>query len=198
MQESGFTAINFFALFSGEFKEVWVCHAATGHNSFINRSWTTDDLSLIRSLEDLVILPIPHWNSLSFVGMGSKNQYLIWKDSIDGFFTALRSNGELVTWSSFTGKLLWEEPQDGHLSAQSLENYRVYRSDKYDTTYLGKYYNYNDTSKADGSYSISLLASKFPVDKYETGKLLRNYPNRDPKREFENDQDRQIAEELIR
>ena len=32
-QESGFTAINFHALFSGEFKEVWVCHAATGHNS---------------------------------------------------------------------------------------------------------------------------------------------------------------------
>ena len=37
-QESGFTAINFHALFFGHFKEIWVCHAATGHNSNVNRS----------------------------------------------------------------------------------------------------------------------------------------------------------------
>ena len=109
-QESGLTAINFHALFRGDFKEVWVCHSATGHNNEVNRSWTTDDMSIMSSLEEVFIMPIPHWNSMSFVGMGSKNQYLIWKESIDGFFTALRNNGELITWSSVTGKLLWEEP----------------------------------------------------------------------------------------
>ena len=87
-----------------------MCHSATGHNNEVNRSWTTDDMSIMSSLEEVFIMPIPHWNSMSFVGMGSKNQYLIWKESIDGFFTALRNNGELITWSSVTGKLLWEEP----------------------------------------------------------------------------------------
>ena len=117
----------------------------------------------MKSLESVAIMPIPHWNSMSFVGMGSKNEYLIWKDSIDGFFTALRKNGELITWSSVTGKLLWEEPQIGEFSRENLKEYTIYRSDKDDSTYLGNYYNYNDTNKPGGSYSISLLVSKRPV-----------------------------------
>ena len=40
----------------------------------------------------------------------------------------------------------------------------MYRSDRDDTTYLSNYFNYNDESKEDGSYSISLLASHLPVD----------------------------------
>lgn len=119
----------------------------------------------MRSLEEVAIMPIPHWNSMSFVGMGSKNQYLIWKDSLDGFFTALRNNGELITWSSVTGKLLWEEQQEGEFAKENLRGYKVYRSDAEDTTYLGNYYNYNDANKIGGSYSLSLLASTYPVDK---------------------------------
>ena len=84
-----------------------VTSAACGLNSYIGKSMTTDDISVMKSLEEMSILPIPHWNLMSFVGMGSKNQYLIWKNSIDGFFTALSKKGKLITWSSVTGKLLW-------------------------------------------------------------------------------------------
>ena len=107
VQESGFTSVNFNALFSGQFIEVEVTSAACGLNSYIGKSMTTDDISVMKSLEEMSILPIPHWNLMSFVGMGSKNQYLIWKNSIDGFFTALSKKGKLITWSSVTGKLLW-------------------------------------------------------------------------------------------
>ena len=46
-----------------------------------------------------------------------------------------------------------------------MKGYKVYRSDAEDTTYLGNYYNYNNANKIDGSYSLSLLASTYPVDK---------------------------------
>ena len=63
-------------------------------------------------------MPVPHLNKVSFVGMGTKNQYLIWKTSIDGYFTALNNKGELITWSCITGKLLWQEEQIGDCSAK--------------------------------------------------------------------------------
>lgn len=132
VQESGFTAININAFFERKFGETWVSHAATGHNHFINRSWTTQDISIMRSLEEVAIMPIPHHNQISFIGMGAKNDYLIWKDSVDGFFTALHSSGKLITWSSVTGKLLWEELQTGAVCKENLKGYRVYRSDKDD------------------------------------------------------------------
>ena len=40
----------------------------------------------------------------------------------------------------------------------------MYRSDKEDMSYLGNYYTYNDSNRKDGSYSLTLLASKVPVD----------------------------------
>ena len=64
-------------------------------------------------LHEIHIMPIPHWNIMSFMGMRSKNQYLIWKESTDGFFTALEKSGDLKTWSTFTGKLLWIENLNG-------------------------------------------------------------------------------------
>ena len=50
----------------------------------------------------------------------------------------------------------------------------MYRSDKEDTTYLGDYFNYNDASVPEGgSYSISLLASKIPIDKEQILKDIK-------------------------
>lgn len=96
------------------------------------------------SLEEVAIMPIPHFNLMSFVGMGSKNQYLITKYSTDGFFTALHKNGTLYTWSCVTGHLLWKEDQRGNFTKAKLKGYRIYRSDKDDKTYLCDYYNYDN------------------------------------------------------
>lgn len=102
-KNSGFTAINFNGLFRSKFSEIWVCNAATGHNSTINISWTDDTLSLIKNIHSIAVMPMPHWNLISFVGMGSKSKYLIWKNSLDGFFTAVNNQGEIRTWSTYTG-----------------------------------------------------------------------------------------------
>ena len=42
------------------------------------------------------------------VGMGAKNEYLVWRQK-NGFFTALDKQGELLTWSLLSGKLLYAE-----------------------------------------------------------------------------------------
>ena len=88
---------------------------------------------------------------MSFVGSRSKNQYLIWKHSSNGFFTALDKSGQLNTWSTVTGKLLWvenqnEKPEFGQpkeCSYNNMKGYEVYRSDVDDKTYMTNYYNFD-------------------------------------------------------
>ena len=195
VQDSGFTAVNFNALFEGKVDETWVSHAATGLNSHIKRSWTTDDISIMTSLEEVAIMPIPHYNVMSFVGMGSKNQYLAWKKSTNGFFTALHKLGKLKTWSCVTGKLLWQEYQHGDFSESSLRDYRIYRSDKDDMTYMGDYFDYNNAVNPEKSHSLQLLVSEDPVDKSETKRELDtdrlSRPNRNETNKLEEELNRQ-------
>jgi len=88
---------------------------------------------------------------MSFVGSRSKNQYLIWKHSANGFFTALDKSGQLNTWSTVTGRLLWvenqnEKPEFGQpkeCSYANMKGYEVYRSDVDDQTYMNDYYNFD-------------------------------------------------------
>lgn len=57
-------------------------------------------------------MPIPHLNSVSMNGMGEKNDYLIWRENVDGFFTAMDDVGEIYTWSVATGKMLYHLSQE--------------------------------------------------------------------------------------
>ena len=50
-------------------------------------------------------MPLVHRNTLSFVGMGSKQEYLVWLES-EGEFTALDRAGRLHAWSTVTGMKL--------------------------------------------------------------------------------------------
>ena len=76
------------------------------------RNYTTDVLCIMDNVHHYLITPIPHWNIMSFNGMSSKSQYLIWKSSSDGFFTALAKSGSIYTWSCVTGELLYKERQN--------------------------------------------------------------------------------------
>ena len=92
-KEPGFVTVNLMALFRGHFSNLHICEGASGHNSTINRSWTSDCLAMMQSMHSICVMPLPHWNLMSFVGSRSKNQYLIWKHSSNGFFTALDKSG---------------------------------------------------------------------------------------------------------
>ena len=102
-EEEGCIAINFQALFKQKFSDIMVNVGATGHNGRIVRCQTNDVICMMRNLHHMSVMPIPHWNLLSFTGMRSRSQYLIWKSSTDGFFTALSKSGRLNTWSKVTG-----------------------------------------------------------------------------------------------
>lgn len=68
------------------------------------------------------MIPIPHRNTINFIGIGPKDDYLIWRHS-GGTFTALSKNGKLNIWSVATGKHL-DIPNMG--IGQSLLEYEVY------------------------------------------------------------------------
>lgn len=102
------------------------------------------------------MIPFPHLNLINCVAMGQKHEYLIWREK-KGFFTALDYRSNLLTWSIFSGKLLYNEYQQGDAEAQRMEDYQIYRSDHTDINYTQDFYNLPD-------HSITLLRSKQPLD----------------------------------
>jgi len=62
----------------------------------------------IENFSAIQFLPLIHRNTISFVGMLKKKNYLIWREK-NGFFTALDVAGTLRTWSILTGKHLFEK-----------------------------------------------------------------------------------------
>ena len=100
------------------------------------------------SFSTLVTMPIPHFNTLSMVGMETKHEYLIWRKSINGFFTALDKHGDMYTWSYSNGKMLYknslnnQQLDDNKVKStkENLKNYSVYRSDENDNVYTQDLY----------------------------------------------------------
>ena len=97
------------------------------------------------------------------IGMGQKHEYLIWRKGIEGFFTALDIDGDLLTWCYSNGKLLYKCKQKEHEagSRKNLKGYTVYRTDRDDNTYCRDLYEFKDCS-------YQLLVSKLPVDTVKT------------------------------
>ena len=75
----GFSAIDLERLFSGSFRELHVGSAISGMKRLIHASWTADNISFLMNFEEFTMMPLPHYNVLSFAGMGSKSDYLIWR-----------------------------------------------------------------------------------------------------------------------
>ena len=80
----------------------------SGSYSRIEDSLMSQRLAFIDNFSTLVTMPIPHLNILSMVGMEIKHEYLIWRKSRNGFFTALDRDGDMHTWSCSNGKLLYK------------------------------------------------------------------------------------------
>ena len=80
-------------------------------------------------------------NLVECIGMGQKNEYVIWREK-DGFFTALDRHGYLKTWSLVTGKMLYQEKQIKDGSSINIDSYEVYRADDDDITYTQNFYDF--------------------------------------------------------
>lgn len=51
------------------------------------------------------MMPFPHRNTINFIGMGDKSEYIIWREK-GGFFTGLHKTGELRIWAIGSGKFI--------------------------------------------------------------------------------------------
>ena len=109
----------------------------------------------MNNYDTITVMPIPHLNLVNFIGMGNKKDQLIWREK-RGFFTTLSRQGDLSTWSTLTGKLLYTLKPEGEASVAELKDYMVYRANKKDITYTQNFYNHKD-------YSLNLLCSRKPV-----------------------------------
>jgi hypothetical protein len=57
----------------------------------------------LKNFNTIEMVPVPHRNTINFLGMKAKEKYLIWRET-NGAFTALDIDGHLHAWSIDTGK----------------------------------------------------------------------------------------------
>lgn len=77
----------------------------TGFSGLLDFNQDYSRFSLLKSFDTLVIIPALHRNTIAFIGMSRRDQYLATKQIKDKFI-ALDKNNYIFCWSIVTGKLL--------------------------------------------------------------------------------------------
>jgi hypothetical protein len=70
------------------------------HIDFCNNSYR---ISYLKSFDSIEMVPIPHRNTINFLGMKSKSNYFIWREG-NGIFSALDKECNVWAWEICTGK----------------------------------------------------------------------------------------------
>lgn len=95
------------------------------------------------------MLPFPHRNTINFLGMGDKSEYLIWREK-DGFFTGLHRSGQLRVWSVGSGKFIGiksltdmpEKQRNTKVKVKVVnEDYEIYQAHDEDTCWTRGFQN---------------------------------------------------------
>ena len=157
--KEGYYVFNVQALLRGQVDHHKVTGSAGGLCSLIEYNLFNERLAYIEDYDWLIVIPIPHLNTVNCIGMENKHDYLIWREK-RGFLTALDRRGMLKTWSALSGKLLYEIEQKKDASKISIQNYEVFRGNAQDVAYTRNFYNLDE-------YSINLLRSSQPIDDVE-------------------------------
>ena len=79
--------------------------AEVGIQGHIDYSRANERIVYMSSFNELTIIPVPHRNTISFIGMEPRVKYLATRVLGDKFI-ALHANGSLYTYSILSGKLL--------------------------------------------------------------------------------------------
>ena len=119
-------------MFNGNIEKYKLGSAIGGQSSLMNKSKFSNRFSFLQSYDNIIVIPFPHLNLINFIGMGQKNEYLMWRAK-NGFFTALDKRNQLLTWSMLSGKMLYME--DSSQKESDLDKYEVYQADVADITY---------------------------------------------------------------
>lgn len=76
---SGFYVYDLNSLIIGKVEKYKLASAIGGQSSFVEWSSNTNRLAFISNFNHLTVIPIPHMNLMSLIGMGCKTDYLIWR-----------------------------------------------------------------------------------------------------------------------
>ena len=111
-----------------------------GLNTGMDYSVFTERISFLQDFNQVVMMPLQHRNTINFLGMGQKQDYLIWREDA-GFFVALSKQRKIHTWSVATGKHIDKVELD---PAIKVEGYEIYRAGPEDKCFVSNFYNRKD------------------------------------------------------
>ena len=143
--KEGYYVFNVQALLRGRVDHFKVTGSAAGLCNLVEYNLFNERLAYIEDYDWIIVIPIPHLNAVNCIGMENKHEHLIWREK-KGFFTALDRRGILKTWSTLSGKLLYEMVQKKDASMKEMENYEVFRGNARDIAYTRNFYNLEDCS----------------------------------------------------
>ena len=147
--------------------------ALVGINSNLSYSEFNQRMSFCKDFTRMQILPFAHRNTINFLGMGIRQDYLIWREK-NGFFTCLSTEGVLRTWSIATGKLLYR--YKNKYKPDQMCNYVIYQAAKLrneieDNSQLMNFYNFPDRSLSiirKKEFETKLVGSQINISQMDT------------------------------
>lgn len=104
--DAGFYVYDITRLFHGRVESYFLFRTIAGQNNYIDFNRSSQRFTFVYDLRSIVVIPFPHTNTINFIGMSQKNDYLIWREK-NGFFTAVDRGGNMLTWTCISGKLLY-------------------------------------------------------------------------------------------
>jgi hypothetical protein len=111
----------------------------------------------LKDFNDIEMVPVPHRNTINFLGMQAKQNYLIWRE-VNGDFTALDAKTtEVKAWSIATGKITTPAVTVGIIN---VDDYELYQSCDADYTYKRNWQQHPN-------HSIAILKSKKEIEYYD-------------------------------
>ena len=105
--------------------------AIVGINRYIDFCNSSYRIAFLKDFDRIQMVPVPHRNTINFLGMQPKSSYIIWRES-NGTFTALDNQGFIRTWIVSTGKTTKSHITAGQLD---IKGYAVYECNASDDTY---------------------------------------------------------------
>ncbi|CDW75916.1 UNKNOWN [Stylonychia lemnae] len=116
--------------------DVFLLNAQIGSLSMIDLNNTYSRLTFQQSLQTMMIIPALHRNTISFMGMKKRSDYIATRHK-DGNFYALDRDNIIFSWSSISGKL---EEINKIRAIHKLGNYKIYNGQGDDQTYHREWY----------------------------------------------------------
>ena len=108
----------------------------------------------LSSYDNIEVVPVLHRNTVAFIGMEKRSNYLAAR-VIDDKFVTLDKKNHLRTWGVLTGKIRMEWNLSANKTGQDYSEYEIYKCNEDNFTYCREWYN------------KILIRSKEPINDYD-------------------------------